>query len=287
MNNLQGIPEFVKVAETGSFTAAAKEMNVSKSHISKQVKMLEDHLGVVLILRTTRAVSLTNQGVDFYRRCEKILQNLDEACSALADDLTRPRGHIRLTAAGAFGDDLLAPVLASFLRRYPDVSIEMAFTNREVDLQAEHFDLAIRSGYSDLSRYQSEELYSYPLKTLASKRYLNTYGYPEKPTDLYNHNCLMGTLPYWRFMIENQIREIVPRGNWQSNNGRALKRAAEQDIGIIQLPSFYIHNPTDLEEILEPYTVKNVQVWGVYPRTQYVPHRIRLLLDYIRQTLSG
>ncbi|MFC7047667.1 LysR family transcriptional regulator [Emcibacter nanhaiensis] len=282
-----GIIEFVNVVEKGSFSAAAKALDVSKSHVSKQVRALEKSLGVQLLHRTTRKQTLTNQGVDFFMRCQKILQNLEEARNVLGEELTTPRGQIRLTAAGAFGEEFLAPVLADFLTLYPEVTMEVSFTNRLVDIQEEHFDLAIRTGLPDREHFSADKLYSYRLVTAASRSYLDRHGVPQLPDELENHNCLVGTLPYWRFRSGEDIREVVVRGNWKSNNGRALIKAAEAGLGILQVPEFYLDYATTdtLVPLLEDYSLDNVTMWAMYPSQQYVPRRVSLLMEFLKQSL--
>ena len=282
-----GIIEFVNVVERGSFSAAAKALGVSKSHVSKQVRALEKSLDIQLLHRTTRKQTLTNQGLDFFMRCQKILQNLDEARNALGEELTTPRGQIRLTAAGAFGEEFLAPVLADFLTQYPEVAIEVSFTNRLVDIQEEHFDLAIRAGLPEQGHLSGDKLHSYRLVTAASRTYLDRRGLPAQPADLESHNCLVGTLPYWRFRVGEDIREVVVRGNWKSNNGRALIKAAEAGLGILQVPEFYLDYVTagDLVPLLEDYSLNNVTMWAMYPSQQYVPRRVSLLMEFLKQSL--
>ncbi|WP_321396325.1 LysR family transcriptional regulator [Emcibacter sp.] len=287
-NRWNGIIEFVNVVERGSFSAAAKKLDVSKSHVSKQIRALEESLGVQLLHRTTRKQTLTNQGVDFFMRCQKILQNLDEARNALGEELTTPRGQIRLTAAGAFGEEFLSPVLADFLTLYPEVNIEVSFTNRLVDIHEEHFDLAIRAGLPERGHLSADKLYSYRLVTAASRSYLEKYGMPETPGELENHNCLVGTLPYWRFRDGENIREIIVRGNWKSNNGRALIKAAEAGLGVLQVPEFYLdYAPADsLVPLLRDYSLSNVTMWAMYPSQQYVPRRVSLLMEFLKQSLK-
>ncbi|WP_417320527.1 LysR family transcriptional regulator [Emcibacter sp.] len=283
-----GIIEFVNVVEKGSFSAAAKALDVSKSHVSKQIRALENSLGVQLLHRTTRKQTLTNQGVDFFMRCQKILQNLDEARNALGEELTNPRGLIRLTAAGAFGEDFLSPILADFLILYPEVTIEVNFTNRLVDLHEEHFDLAIRAGLPEKGHLSGDKLCSYGLVTAASPAYLKKRGMPKTPADLDDHNCLVGTLPYWRFREGDDIREYIVRGNWKSNNGRALIKAAEAGLGILQVPEFYLDYaaPDSLVPLLQDYSLDTVTMWAMYPGQQYVPRRISLLMEYLKQSLK-
>lgn len=284
-----GIEEFVKVAELGSFSQAAKSLNVSKSHISKHIKNLENQFSVVLFHRTTRNVTLTNQGKYFFLKCQKILSNLEDAQGELIDEASELIGSIKIAVAGAFGEDIIAPVIASFLRQYPDVSIEMEFTNRIVNIPEEHFDLAIRTEFTDLENFIAEEIYQYDLITVARPDFIDKSPEIRTPDDLQKINCLMGTIPYWRFNVDNKNKEIVVDGNWQSNNGRALVSAANSGMGIIQVPIFYVTNELTsgkLISILDDYALKNIKYYAVMSKLNYVPRRVNTLIKFLKETLE-
>lgn len=284
-----GIEEFVRVVEKGSFSGAAQHMGLSKSHISKHVKKLENRLGVTLIHRTTRNLKLTNQGQTFFLKCQTIIHDLEEARALLANETTNPRGHIRLTAAGAFGEDFLSPIVAEFLQDYPEVSIDFTFTNRKVDLLEEQFDLAIRSGLGNKIAPQGEKLFFHPLVTAASPNYLKNRGTPKTVNDLKSHNSLCGTLPRWRFQVGGHIRDITVNGNWHSNNGRALVHAAKAGLGIMQVPDFYVTEALrsgELIEILRDVRIEDNSFWAIYPKSHHVPRKTQMLVDYIRDKLS-
>ena len=284
-----GIEEFVKVAEYGSFSKAAKSLNVSKSHISKHIKRLEEQFEVILFNRNTRNVVLTNQGKDFFLKCQKILSNLEDAKTELIDEATKLKGHINIAIAGAFGEDFVAPIIASFLKKYPEVSVNMEFTNRLVNLQEEHFDLAIRSEFTNLENLISREIYQYELVTVCKSDYLKTAPALNSPEDLDNHNCLLGTLPYWRFTINNQMKKIVINGNWRSNNGRALISATSVGEGIIQLPHYYVAKELaegNLVQVLEKYAVKKIKYYAVMSQLHYIPRRVNTLISFLKPSLQ-
>ncbi len=285
-----GIEEFVKVAELGSFSKAADNMNVSKSHISKHIKMLERECGVILFHRTTRSVSLTNQGRDFFLKCQKILANLEEARAELVDEASELAGPIKMAVAGAFGEDFIAPVVSSFLEEYPDVSINMEFTNRLVNIQEEHFDLAIRSEFADLDNFITEKICQFDLVTVARPDYLESNPTIKVPDDLEEHNCLVGTVPYWRFRINDQIRQVIIEGNWRSNNGRALIRAVNSGMGVAQLPLFYVAKELErgaLTAVLEDYAIKEINYYAVMSKLRFVPRRVSMLIKHLQQKLPS
>ncbi|MBV1900439.1 MAG: LysR family transcriptional regulator [Kordiimonadaceae bacterium] len=284
-----GIEEFVRVVEKGSFSEAAKAMGLSKSHISKHIKKLENRLGVTLIHRTTRKLKITNQGQEFFLKCQAIIHDMEESQAQLANEITNPRGLIRLTVAGAFGEDFLSPLIAKFQHEFPEVSIDITFTNRRVDLLEEQFDLAIRSSIDMSATPNGERLFSHPLVTAASPDYLSKHGAPPNINNLKLHNCLCGTLPRWRFQVGGNIREVTVTGNWHANNGRALVHAAKVGLGIIQVPNFYVTEALstgDLTEILAPARVENNSFWAIYPKSHHVPRKTQMLVDFIRDNLN-
>ena len=225
----------------------------------------------------------------FFLKCQSIIHDLEEAHASLVNETTDPRGHIRLTVAGAFGEDFLSPVIAEFLQDYPDVSVDMTFTNRRVDLLEEQFDLAIRSGMDDKSTPLGEKLFSHPLITAASSEYLEKYGTPNSISELKSHNCLCGTLPHWRFQIGGHVREISIKGTWHSNNGRALVHAAKAGLGIIQVPDFYLTEALAekmLTAILTDCQVTRNSFWAIYPKSHHVPRKTQMLVEYVRNKLN-
>lgn len=283
-NNWHGIEEFVKVAKTGSFTKAAQELGLSKSHISKHVRMLEMRLNVKLIHRTTRKLSLTSNGKEFFQKCQHILTDLENAHHILDNQKTAPHGKIRLTVAGAFGEEFIAPLIADFLMEYPGIMVDMLFTNRAVDLIEEDFDLAIRSGVSlNTGIYSAEKIFRYELVTAAHPDYLERCGIPENLEDLKHHNCLVGTLPCWRF---KEDQEIIIEGNWKSNNGHALVAAALKGIGIIQVPKFYLKGRS-LKEVLTKFKTRRNDIWAIYPQNRFVPQKAELLSHFLKEKLEA
>ncbi|MEX0297826.1 MAG: LysR family transcriptional regulator, partial [Kordiimonas sp.] len=227
--NWEGVIEFVCVVEKGSFSDAAQSLGVSRSHVSKKVKELEVRLGVELLHRTTRSVNLTGLGAEFFPKCKRLLGEMDEAQALLIDEAVKPQGTIRLTVAGAFGERMLAPALAGFAVKYPDISVDVEFTNRLINLSEEQFDLALRSGQKQeifRGTEKADLLYQYKLLTVASPIYLEKNAPITTIEDLQYHNCLSGTLPHWRFDVSGQVQNTVVHGRWRSNNGRALVAAA-------------------------------------------------------------
>lgn len=290
MHKWEGIEAFVSVAQHQSFSKAAQELGVSRSHISKQIAQLESRLDAQLLLRTTRSVSLTEVGQAFFLRCQDILNTLDEAEQAVIDLQERPRGNLRLSVAGAFGEDFIAPAAAAFMAENPGLAVELDFSNRVVDLITEGYDLAIRAGRLKDSSLIARRICNRRLVTCASPKYLKRYGTPESVSALVNHNCLVGTLSTWRFKEGSRHFDLKVSGDWHSNNGRALVHAAIADLGIVQLPDFYASVAIEsgqLVPILEQFLPTDTGVWAVYPHNRHLSAKVRLFVSFLAERFGS
>lgn len=282
--NLQGTREFVEVVQQGSFTAAAQQLGVAKSYVSRHVRALETRLGVQLMIRSTRRFTLTEHGEVYFQQCRQLFQSIEELEKRLQVDNVSPRGTVRITAAGLFGEDYIATAVASFMAAHPDVHVELEFTNRQLDLIERNIDIAFRTGDLGDGPFIRRRLCAYPLVVVASPEYLARATPLETPDDLKRHNCLVGTLTHWRFDKGNDFEERRVHGSWRSNNGRALIAAARAGLGVAQLPLFYARNAIERGElvpVLEPFLRNALPIWALQPQRVYVPLRVRLLLDHI------
>lgn len=289
MKEWAGIEEFLEVAGSLSFSKAAIRLGVSKSHISKRIRELEERLEVRLLARTTRTVALTDAGREYAERCRKILDNLKDAELILKDQQVNPVGVIRLTVAGAFGEQYLVPLLADFMRQHPRLEIAVDFTNRVVNLVEEPYDLAIRAGpLADPSPYAARRLSGYRLVVCAASSYFAARGRPETPADLARHDCLVGTLPFWRFWQNDAFEKVHISGRWHANNGHALTAAAKAGLGITQLPEFYVRDAIAagaLEPILEDWLRRDIDIWALYYQRDYLPTKVRQLIAFLEEKL--
>ncbi|TXS96043.1 LysR family transcriptional regulator [Parahaliea maris] len=288
MHNFEAIEAFVSVVDHQSFARAAEGLGVSRSHVSKLIAALESRLGAQLLVRTTRKLSVTEVGQAFFLRCQDVLRTLREAEEAVQDLQETPRGRLRITVAGAFGEDFIAPAAAEFMARYPDISIELDFSNRLVDLIAEGYDLAIRAGTLQDSSLIARRIGSRRLVTCASPDYLERCGVPGEVHELVNHNCLVGTLSTWRFREARKNFDLAVSGNWRSNNGRALTHAAIMGVGIVQLPDFYVRealNRGTLLPVLADCVATDAAVWAVYPHNRHLSAKVRMFVSHLAEVL--
>ncbi|MCK7599046.1 LysR substrate-binding domain-containing protein [Microbulbifer sp. CAU 1566] len=288
--NWEGVSEFVAVAESASFTGAARKLGISTAQVSRQVSALEGRLSTRLLYRTTRKVSMTEVGQVYYQHCRRVLDGLAEAERAVTDLQQVPRGRLRLTAPVTYGETTLAPLVNDFVLRYPELQVEMELTNQKLDLVAEGYDLAIRLGKLTDSSMMARRLGSRTLYVCASPYYLSSHGEPHSLSELARHNCLPGTLDYWRFREQGRSRNIRVSGSFRCNSGRALVDAALKGIGIVQLPDYYVDQ--DLQEgrlvsLLESYREEDDGIWGIYPHNRHLSPKVSMLLDFLSKSIGS
>ena len=289
MTDQSGLREFVAVIEHGSFTAAADALNVSTSFVSREVKRLEERLNVRLLHRTTRKSQLTDMGRVYYARGQEIRDLLDALESDMADLQEQVKGSIRITAPGLYADRYVAPALAEFTDKYPEVSIELNTGMQVVDIIADGYDLAVRMSALDDSSLIARKIAPRRIMVAASPGYLIRHGHPTEPAELRSHNCLTFPDMPWRFLYPDGVRTIKVQGSWRSDNGRALVAAAERGVGLIRMTDYYMATHLrrgDLELVLEDYEVLDAATWIVYPAREHLPTRVRFLIDFLAERLK-
>ncbi len=289
MYRWEGVNEFVAVAETESFTQAAKRLDVSTAQVSRQVSALETRLATRLFYRTTRRVSVTEAGRIYYQHCRQVLDALDDTERSITNLQLSPRGKLRLTAPITYGEKRIAPLVNEFVVRYPELDVEMNLTNQKLDLVGGGYDLAVRLGKLEDSSMMARRLSSRTLYVCASPQYLAARGTPHELAELAQHNCLQGNLDYWRFQEQGQPRNVRVSGNIRCDSGRALLDAALKGIGIVQLPDYYVQTALDLGQLLPlltDYREDDDGIWAVYPQTRHLSPKVRMLLDFLVESLG-
>ncbi|WP_041583465.1 LysR substrate-binding domain-containing protein [Bdellovibrio bacteriovorus] len=288
IRSLQGIIAFVKIADSGSFSAAAQALGVSKSHISKTISLLESDLGVALFVRSTRKVQLTSVGERFLETCRQSLQNLDSAKKEILDLSNTPRGVLRVTLAGIFGEEYIAPVVIDMAKRYPDLKIELDFSSRVVDLIEEKFDVAIRIGHLENSSLLATKIASRVEYVVASKAYLSAAPSLKEPEDLANHNCI-GERSSWSFRKRGKSFHIPVKGNFKCNNPRVLQKAALTGLGIARLPGSYAFEDIKkgrLISLLENFSEGRKDIWAVTPIRHKQNINVKIFIQEVKKHLS-
>lgn len=284
----EGISEFVYVAENESFTLASKKMAISTAQVSRQISALEKRLKIKLLYRTTRKVSLTEEGRVFYQHCRSVLDGLEAAERAITNLQSKPQGKIKLTAPITFGEQQILPLVNDFLTRYSDVQVSAYLSNRQIDLTEDGYDLAIRVGKLNDSSMMAKKLGKRSNYVCASKQYLDKYGIPHSISELSKHSCLLGTPDYWHFDELGKEKSVRVSGRLRYNNGYSLTDAALKGLGIVQLPDYYVEQylkSGELVSILEHYRAPDEGIWAIYPQNRNLSPRIRLLVDYLAEQL--
>ena len=288
MLSWEGVSEFVAVAEAQSFTAAANSLGISTAQVSRQVGALEARLDTKLFYRTTRKVTITETGQVYYNHCRQVLDGLAEAERAITDLHQSPKGRLNLTAPVTYGENRIAPLVNDFVRRYPDLEVNLRLTNQLLDLVAESYDLAIRLGELEDSSMMAKRLASRRHYTCAAPEYLSAHGTSHTLSELDGYNCLQGTLGYWRFQEKGTTRHIRVKGNLRCNSGASLVDAALKNLGIIQLPDYYVEaelRAGRLVSVLDTYRAPDDGIWAIYPQNRHLSPKVRLLLDHLAKGL--
>ena len=288
-----GISEFVYVAEHESFTRAAKELGISTAQVSRQISALEKRLNIKLLYRTTRKVSLTEEGRVFYQHCRGVLDGLDAAEQAVSNLQSKPQGRIKLTAPVTYGEQQLLPLINDFMVQYSDIEVTAFLSNQKIDLIDGGYDLAIRIGKLSDSTMMAKKLSLRTNFVCAAPTYLEKYGTPHVLSELSQHNCLLGTRDYWHF-IENgknadKEKNLRVSGTVQYNSGHSLVDAALKGLGIVQLPDYYVQQylaSGELVSLLDNYREPEESIWAIYPHNRHLSPKIRLLVDYLAERLA-
>ncbi|MEP6608529.1 MAG: LysR family transcriptional regulator [Burkholderiaceae bacterium] len=295
MDRWSAMQSFARVVESGSFVAAAERLGTSTSSLSRQISELEQHLGARLLNRTTRRLSLTESGQAFYERTVSLLGDLAEAEAIVGQSAVAPRGTLRLTCSHNMAEKQVAPAIAAFVERYPEMKFDLVASDRLVDLVDEGFDLAIRVGSVGSDRLVARRLGSTQLIACASENYLEQHGGPTVPADLSTHNVLTyayASVPRsWRFTDSTgQQHDVRVTGSLHANSGDALKAAAIAGLGIICEPDFMVADAIGqgrLKRILPGFDAVRGDIWAVYPSRRHLSLKVRLFVDHIAQRFDS
>ena len=290
MDRLSAMNMFIRVVETGSFSAVAKELKSTQPTVSKNIAELESWLGAKLLNRSTRSLRLTATREDYYERCIAILQDVEDAEQNVGLLQTQPRGLVRVSAAVAFGRLHIVPRLQGFYEQYPDIKIDITLNDRIVDLVEEGIDVAFRMGTLKDSNLIARKLCSSPTLTVATPTYLKKYGVPNHPRDLKEHNYIvytdLGSTDQATFVEAGQPLHINVSGNLQSNNSEVLRSALEGSLGISRVPQWLVGDRVrsgELVEVLVEFQPGPTNVHVVYSPGRHLPSKIRCFIDYFAE----
>lgn len=295
MNQLLAIRAFARVVEAGSFTKAADSLDMPNATLSKLVQELEAHLAVRLLQRTTRRVTVTPEGQLYYEKTNLILRNLEDADTSFNVARSKPRGHLRVDVGGSTASDVLIPALPDFMARYPDIRIDLGVSDRSVDMISDNVDCVLRGGALDNSSLVARPVGQAEMVTCATPEYLKQYGVPAYPDELKNGHRLVayvlaqsGRAMPFRFLRDGEKSEIKVEHRVGVNESNGHMAAGLAGLGIIQTFA-YAARPAladgTLVEILKPWRPAPYPFHVVYPQNRHVPHRLRVFIDWLVETL--
>jgi len=292
-NLLNDMMLFAKVVECKSFSQAAKSLRISNSVVSKRITRLEQALGIRLLNRTTRKLSLTEAGTIFYERCSRISDDVDDAKLAVTYTHEAPQGWIRVNSPFSFGYSHMSHAIAEFMEKFPKIKVDLHLSTNPMDLIEEGFDLGIRIGELEDSSLIARRLAERRMRACASPDYLNKRGVPQTPEELSEHSCLLYeslTLGNeWLFKENGKDKKIKVNGNLMSNNGNALIEAAVAGAGIVFLPGFMVTphlKDGSLVSILNEYCPYGIGIHAVYPHNRHLATKVRTLIDFLFERFS-
>jgi len=291
MLDLSAMVLFARVVEAESFTGAARDLGISKSAVSKQISRLEDRLGLRLLNRSTRRLSLTEAGAAFYEGCQRVASEAAAAERIVSRLASGPRGELRVNAPMSFGIRHLGPCLPDFLRRFPELTVDLTLNDRQVDLVEEGFDVAVRIGDLADSSLIARRLAPSHRVVVAAPAYLAGRGRPERPEQLADHACLRYSYQAagreWRFRGPGGERRVKAKGPLSVNNGDVLRAAALDGLGIAFLPTFFVGpdlRAGRLERLLPDWReAPDSAVHAVYPANRNLSPKVRVFVDFLAE----
>jgi DNA-binding transcriptional LysR family regulator len=280
---------FTAVVDAESFAGAEEKLELSRGMATRYVAQLEAHLGVRLLNRTTRRLSLTEAGSDYYQRATQIIALVEDAAGAVAQKAAAPRGTLRVTTPSIFGARYLDRAIADYVQRYPGMEVDLSLSERLVDLVDEGFDLAVRIATKEVAPgLIARRIAPVRMVACASPAYLKKHGMPESPEELAGHNCLFyahsSYRNEWRFRRKGMERTVRVSGNMRSNSGETLMNAAIAGLGVIYEPTFLTYEALRqkrLVRVLPDWEAEEFEVVAVYPSRKFLPPKVRSFIDFL------
>ena len=290
MDSLNAMEVFVRVVQAGSFSEAARNLNLTPSAVSKQVSRLEDRLGARLINRTTRRLGLTEEGSAFFERAQRILTDVEEAEQAVSHLHGAPRGTLKRNAPVVFGHAHIAPLLPGYLAKHPEMRIDLSTNDRFVDLLEEGLDLVIRIGELSDSSLIARKLAVTRRVVVASDGYLKARGRPQQPRDLAHHNSLVflyrAVRNVWRFEGPEGPVSVEVRGDVETNSIEVILELLLAGHGVALMPTWLVGEHLRdgrLVQLMEDYVYPDAQIYAVYPPGRHLSPKVRSFVDYLVQ----
>jgi len=294
MDTLDGIKTVIAVVETGSFTAASERLGMSKALVSKYIGEVEKQLDVRLFNRSTRRLALTETGQSYYEKALPLIEEFTELVDNVTGVQANPQGFLRISVPVTFGEMKLSSVLPKFLKKYPQMQLDIQLTDKKIDMLEEGVDVVIRIGGVDDSSLIAKKINTYPLILCASKNYLSEFGRPKKPQDISQHNCIIDSNfrigKHWPIISpDNQTQSVTVTSNVSANSPRAVKEIAMNDGGIAMIPEFIVEDALKdgrLETVLPGYHTLEFGLFAIYPHRRYLAKKVRCFIDFLTEEFS-
>lgn len=295
MDRLHGMQVFVQVVDSGGFTRAAEALRLPKATVTTLIQNLESHLGVKLLNRTTRQVSVTADGAAYYERCVRILAEVEETESALSRTRASPSGRLRVDVPASFGRLVLMPALPGFFARYPDLRLEIGCTDRPVDLIEEGVDCVVRGGNPIDSTLVARRISTMHFVTCATPAYLAEHGVPEHPEDLRRHRCInyvsakTGKLFPWGFARGEEKITLALDGVVAVNDSDAYTAAGLAGLGVVQMLVFLARDALargDLVQVLPDWESEPIPLYVMYPQNRHLSTKVRVFVDWVAEVIA-
>ncbi|WP_420968368.1 LysR family transcriptional regulator [Bradyrhizobium sp. B120] len=290
MDRIDAMQAFVAVADLEGFAPAARKLGLSPSAITRLIAALEERLGARLLQRTTRQVTLTDAGSRYLERARRILADVEEAEDAVEGERTRPEGRLVISAPFGFGRLHVSPVVTAYLKRYPDVGVDLRLSDRRINLVEDGVDLAVRLGHLPDSTLVARHVGQMRRIVVASAGYLKLRGEPKRPADLTAHDTIqfgaMTATPDWRFMEDGQEIRIMPTPRFTSNSSDAAIQYAEQDGGLTRVMAYQAAESLKarrLRIVLAEFEQPPVPIHVVYPTSRLLSAKVRTFIDLVTE----
>ena len=292
MDKLKQLESFVGVATKGSLTAAALAEGVAPAVIGRRIDALEERLGVKLLVRTTRRITLTHEGSAFLEDCQRLLADLANAEASVSAGGVKASGYLRITAPGGFGRRHVAPLVPRFIEQHPDVNVSLNLSDRVVDIVNESFDCAVRVGDLPDSSLVSVRLADNRRLCVATPAYLKRAGIPKSPADLARHECLTlssdaSQTRGWAFVVDGQVTHLRPSGRIDCSDGQVLHEWCLRGLGIAWRSTWEVEADVEagrLQVVLEDFAAPPNGIYAVFPQRKHLPLRVRLWIDFLKHT---
>jgi DNA-binding transcriptional LysR family regulator len=294
MDRLKQIESFAAVASKGSLTAAAQAEGVAPAVIGRRIDALEERLGVKLLVRTTRRLTLTHEGSAFLEDCQRILADISNAEASVSAGGVKASGHLRITAPAGFGRRHVAPLAPKFLAMHPDVSLSLNLSDRVVDIVNEGFDSAVRVGDLPDSSLVSVRLADNRRLCVAAPAYLKRAGTPRHPSELMRHDCLLlssdaSQTRGWAFQVDGEVTHLRPSGRLDCSDGQVLHAWCLQGLGLAWRSTWEVEEQIaagQLQEVLSEFAAPPNGIFAVVPQRRHLPLRVRLWIDFLKHSFG-